>query len=111
MVNTWYPLSVRSQPHREELEIGQLLRAARARRGESLRGVANHLGVSPSYLSRVEGGAKQPSSSFRAAVAQYYGLTNDDVLLAVGQVPPDVVEILRRRPDLLAEIRRRGRVE
>lgn len=92
-----------------DASIGRLLRAARSKRGESLRGVAGRLGVDPSYLSRVEAGVQRPSPGLQRAASDYYGLTADEVLLASGIVPPDITDILRRNPDLLAEIRHRGR--
>jgi transcriptional regulator with XRE-family HTH domain len=88
-------------------EIGRLLRAARERRGQSLRNAATGLGVDPSYLSRVEVGMKPPSSAFSQNASQYYGLSPDELALASGTVPDDILEILRDNPALLAELRLR----
>ena len=87
--------------------VGQLLRAARERRGESLRGAASGLGVDPSHLLRVEAGRKHPSSELRRAASDYFGLDPDAVVLAAGSAPADILEILHQNPALVAEIRAR----
>jgi transcriptional regulator with XRE-family HTH domain len=93
-----------------DVTVGDLLKAARGQRGVSLRQAAGHIGVDPSYLSRVEAGIQAPSHGLRQAASEYYGLASDELLLASGVVPSDVVDILRRNPRLLGEIRRRGRL-
>jgi transcriptional regulator with XRE-family HTH domain len=89
-----------------EARIGELLKAARRERGETLRRAASELGVHASHLSRVESGHKQPSLALQKAASDYYQLADDEVLLARGMLPDDVLEILRARPELLDEIRR-----
>jgi len=49
--------------------VGELLRDARADRGETLAETAQRAGVSPQYLSEVERGLKEPSSEMIAAIA------------------------------------------
>ncbi len=74
-------------------------------RGESLRTAARNLGVDPSFLSRVESGDRRPSDVLQKQLGEYYGLRGDEVTLAVGDIPADVIEILRRRPDLVERLR------
>lgn len=87
--------------------MADVLRQAREASGRSLRGAAKELGVSPSYLSRVETGQRSLSPRLREGVESLYGLDSDTVALSAGQVPTDVVEILRQHPELLDEIRDR----
>ncbi len=87
--------------------VAQLLRRLRAEQGRSLRGAARDLGVDPSYLSRVENGERQPSGELEERISSHYGLERDSLDLAAGRVPADVLEILRRHPDALDELRRR----
>jgi len=85
--------------------IGRLLKEARERKGASLRAAAGQLGVDPSHLYRVESGAKLPSPHLQQAASDYYGISTQELALASGQIPADIVEILRRNPQLLEVIR------
>lgn len=71
----------------------------------SLRKVAAAIGVEPSYLSKIERG-EQPPPSERTIVALAQELTLDpDVLLALaGKVSADLQEIIRKRPQLFAQL-------
>jgi transcriptional regulator with XRE-family HTH domain len=86
-------------------ELAELLRDLRRSRGESLREAANGLGIDPSHLSRIERGQKQASEPLRERAAKYYAV--DDVVLdlAAGDIPDDVVEILRQHPELISRLR------
>jgi len=86
-------------------ELSELLRRSRVARGESLRAAARNLGVDASYLSRVESGGRRPSDELQQQIGAYYGLRDDDVTLAVGSVPSDVIEILQRNPHLIETLR------
>src|SRR3546814_88188 len=87
--------------------IADLLRQAREARGESLRNAAKAIGIDPSYLSRVEGGAKVPSGAVRDRATSHYELDRDLLALAAGDVPEDVLAILQRHPEVLGELRER----
>lgn len=91
----------------DDVTVAQLLKAARVRRGESLRRAAESLGVDPSHLLRVESGAKPPSLELQSVASDYYGIDRDQLALASGGLPSDVVAILRDHPELLEEIRNR----
>jgi transcriptional regulator with XRE-family HTH domain len=91
----------------ETVVAARLLRQLRKDQGRSLREVADELGVAPSHLSRLERGEKSPSGELIQRAARYYGLDDEIVGLASGRVPADVVEILRRFPELLGELRDR----
>ena len=90
-----------------ERRLADILREAREAGGRSLRAAARDLGVDASYLSRVETGERSPSEGLRDRAENLYGLDSDVVALSAGQVPTDVLEILRENPELLAEIRAR----
>lgn len=59
--------------------IGAALRAARQRKGLSLRGVAASIDVSASLLSQVETGKTQPSVSTLYALVSYLGISLDEL--------------------------------
>lgn len=91
----------------EQSSIAQVLRKAREAKQQSLRSAAADLGVNPSYLSRVENGARPPSASLRERAEGVYGIDGDTLALSSGVVPEDVMEIIRRHPEVLAELRAR----
>jgi len=85
--------------------VADVLRSARKAKGQSLRSAARELGVDPSYLSRVETGERQPSADLCQRAGSLYEIDGDSLALSAGDIPADIVEILRRHPELLVEIR------
>jgi transcriptional regulator with XRE-family HTH domain len=71
----------------------------------SLRQVAFRIGIEPSYLSKIERGDPAPLSE-RKIIALAKELNEDqDVLLALsGKISRDLQEIIRRRPQLFAQL-------
>jgi transcriptional regulator with XRE-family HTH domain len=71
----------------------------------SLRRVAGTIGLEPSYLSKIERG-EQPPPSEKTIVALARVLDQDpDVLLALaGKVSADLQVIIRKRPQLFAQL-------
>jgi transcriptional regulator with XRE-family HTH domain len=71
----------------------------------SLRQVAIRIGVEPSYLSKIERGLPAPLSEEKImALSKDLG-ENPDLLLALaGKVSSDVQMIIRKRPELFAEL-------
>lgn len=91
-------------------EFGDYLRQRRLQKQEqdpafSLRQVAAAIDVEPSYLSKVERG-EQPPPSEATIVALAKVLDEDaDVLLALaGKVSSDLQKIIRKRPQLFAQL-------
>jgi len=87
--------------------LNDLLRDLRERQGRSLREAARALEVDPAHLSRVERGAKPASEAILERAAGYYSIPRELLALSRGVVPADVVELLQRHPELLAELRSR----
>lgn len=71
----------------------------------SLRQVAKRVGVEPSYLSKLERG-EQTALSEEKIIALAMELGEDpDVLMALnGKVSKDIQEIIRKRPQLFAQL-------
>ena len=91
--------------------LGEYLRKRRMEKQElegnaySLRSIAGRIGVEPSYLSKIERGLEpRPSEETTRALA--VALDEDpDVLLAMaGKVSSDLQEIIRKRPQLFAQL-------
>lgn len=90
--------------------LGQYIREKRETlraedKSYSLRQVATRIGVEPSYLSKIERG-EQAYLSEEKIVALAKDLGEDaDVLLALsGKISKDIQEIIRKRPQLFAQL-------
>lgn len=70
-----------------------------------LRKVAGRIGISPTFLSRVESGkADPPSEEVIVKLAEELG-ENPDVLLAMaGKISSRLIEIVTKRPELFATV-------
>jgi transcriptional regulator with XRE-family HTH domain len=95
---------------KEAETFGEYVRSRReARRREdrrfSVRQVAARIGVEPSYLSKVERGEQAPPSEEKIhALARELGEDPDILLALAGKVSSDLREIIRRRPQLFAQL-------
>ncbi|SKC69594.1 Helix-turn-helix domain-containing protein [Paraburkholderia hospita] len=71
----------------------------------SLRGVARHLGMEASYLSKVERGVvPPPSEDVIRRLADVLGEDLDTMMLLAGKVSPRLQKIVGKRPKLFAEL-------
>lgn len=61
--------------------IGEKLRVLRERQGLTSRELGAILGVSNSYLIRIENGKKRPSIDLVAKIAHYFNVTTDQLIL------------------------------
>ncbi|BBY87832.1 hypothetical protein MTOK_36140 [Mycolicibacterium tokaiense] len=84
-----------------------MLRELRRQQGRSLRSAAADIGVAPSQLSRLERGQRGLAPEVTKRLSSYYGVSADVIWLAQGDVPADIVEILRAHPDAIAHLRER----
>jgi HTH-type transcriptional regulator, competence development regulator len=80
------------------VRFGQLFRSLRASRGIGIKKLAPDLGVTYSYLSKLESGGVGPSEEFVSRVSTYFHYDKNELLLSAGKVPPEVLEILRSHP-------------
>lgn len=60
-----------------------------------IKSAGPRVGVSYSYLSKVENGKKIPSIALISALCELYGADADDVIAKAGALPPDVSQIIR----------------
>lgn len=90
--------------------FGQYLRGRReALRAEnrrySLRQVAQRIGVEPSYLSKIERGEPAPLSEEKIIKLAIELDEDPDMLLALsGKVSSELQEVIRKRPQLFAQL-------
>lgn len=92
------------------MSFGSFLRGRRERLRKddarySLRQVAARIGVEPSYLSKVERGlVAPPSEGTTVRLAADLDLDPDALLALAGKVSSDLLEAIRKRPELFAEL-------
>ena len=89
--------------------FGQAVREAREQlrgrdRRYSLRQVAQRIEVEPSYLSKVERGREVPSEPKIRRLADELGLNRDVLLALAGKVSADLQLVIRKRPELFAQV-------
>ena len=92
---------------RSETTLGKALRAARMGRGFGLRELARRVGISATYLSRIETGEERrpPSEEALTALARDLAADPDELLALAGRVPADVLDILLADRTLWATLR------
>ena len=95
-----------------DLDFGETLRARRTAKAEndpafSLRQVAGRVGLEPSYLSKIERGEQPPPGEQTIRrLAEELGENPDALLALAGKVSSDLLEIIRERPTVVAELLR-----
>lgn len=73
----------------------------------SVRQVAQRIGVEPAFLSKIERDVTPPPSEAKiVALAKELGEDPDLLLAMAGKVSSDLQEIIRKRPQLFAELLR-----
>jgi len=92
------------------MTLGSYIREIRERHREedkkySLRQVAQRVGVEPAYLSKIERElVPPPSEDTIRKIAQDLGEDEDLLLAMAGKVSSDLQEIIRKRPQVFAEL-------
>lgn len=81
------------------IKFGTVLRQLRTKTGVGIKVLAPRLGVTYTYLSKLENDEVGPSEELVGRVAKYFKYDRDHLLLSAGKVPPEVLDILRENPD------------
>lgn len=95
-----------------DLDFGETLRARRMARVEgdpsfSVRKLAERVGIEPSYLSKIERGEQPPPGEQTIRrLAEELGEDPDSLLALGGKVAADLLDIIRERPSVVAELLR-----
>src|SRR4051794_37255930 len=88
-------------------KFGAFIRREREGREIGLREMAKMIGVSPTYLSKVERDEFSPPVEDKVrAIAKIIGCDADELLARAGRVSTDISEIIKRRPVELAALLR-----
>src|SRR6476620_1151805 len=88
-------------------KFGAFVRRARGAKEIGLREMAKMIGVSPTYLSKVERDEFAPPAEDKVkAIAQVIGCDVDELLARAGRVASDLSDIIKRHPVELAALLR-----
>ena len=88
-------------------KFGEFVRRERAAKDIGLREMAKMIGVSPTYLSKVERDEFAPPAEDKVkAIAQVIGCDVDELLARAGRVASDLSDIIMRHPSELAALLR-----
>jgi transcriptional regulator with XRE-family HTH domain len=79
--------------------LGQRLRALRAERDVTLKGLARRLDVDPSFLGRMERGIVAAPESVVRAIASELEVAAEPLLVLAGHLPEDIQQMFRRQPE------------
>jgi transcriptional regulator with XRE-family HTH domain len=86
-----------------ERKFGETVRALREARKIGLRRFAEKVGMSPTYLSKVERDEFDPPAEEKVKrIAEVLGQNPDELLALAGRVASDLPEIIRRHPREMA---------
>ena len=88
-------------------KFGAFIRAERERKEIGLREMARMIGVSATYLSKVEQDEYPPPAEDKVkAIAKIIECNPDDLLARAGRVSSDLSEIIKRHPVEMAALLR-----
>jgi HTH-type transcriptional regulator, competence development regulator len=79
--------------------FGQILRKLRLGCGTGIKRLAPELGITYSYLSKLENGDVAPSEELVGKIAQYFDYDRDRLLISAGKIPKEILVILQQHPD------------
>ena len=83
--------------------FGALVRREREAKEIGLREMAKNIGISPTYLSKIERGDFDPPAEDKVRkIAEIIGRDPDELLALAGRVASDLTDIIRQRPRELA---------
>ena len=88
-------------------KFGAFVRRERERKEIGLREMAKMIGVSPTYMSKVERDEFHPPAEDKVrAIAKIIGCDEDELLAQAGRVASDLSDIIKRHPVELAALLR-----
>ena len=78
--------------------FGSSLRDLRHKSGYSIKGLAKHINVNYSYLSKIENGHSTPSEKFIDRIADFFNYDKEELMVRAGKIPEDIVRIISDNP-------------
>ena len=81
------------------MSFGNTLRRLRQGKSIGLRDLAKKLHYDRAYLSRIENNTVSPSDEFLKAAAKFFKVAEQELRIAAGKFPKDVLNILTNHPE------------
>lgn len=79
--------------------FGRILRYLRSQSGIGIKRLAPKLGVSYTYLSKLENQEVAPSEKLVGRIATHFHYDRDRLLISAGRIPEEILQILQDHPD------------
>jgi transcriptional regulator with XRE-family HTH domain len=79
-------------------KFGAFIRRERKAKGIKLREMARQVGVSPTFLSKVETEDWKPGEDKLRKIAEAIGCDADELVARAGRVPSELSEIIKQHP-------------
>jgi transcriptional regulator with XRE-family HTH domain len=89
--------------------LGQRIKNERLALGMTQRDLADAVGITVPYMSKIEAGKETPTDEKIVKLAKVLGLNPDELILAAGRMPVDVMDRLAADPAKGLEFLRRIR--
>jgi len=89
--------------------LGQQIKQRRLARGLTQRQLAGAVGITVPYVSKIEADRETPTDEKLERIASELGLNADELILAAGRLPADVMDRLAANPAKALEFLRRVR--
>jgi len=86
--------------------LGKRLRELRSATGRGIKQIAPEIGLSYSYLSKLENGHVEPSEETIRRLAEYFNVDPEILGILAGKLPNNVVEILKNDPEAAVRLLR-----
>jgi transcriptional regulator with XRE-family HTH domain len=88
------------------MKFGRILRQLRTQSGVGIKRLAPELGVTYSYLSKLENEDIGPSERLIERVAEHFDYDRSRLMLSAGKVPDEILRILQDNPDEAVKVLR-----
>jgi transcriptional regulator with XRE-family HTH domain len=86
------------------MEFGPYVKRERESRKLGLRDLAEQLGISPAYVSRVEHGTLDPTEEVVVKWAKALGQDPDFMMALLGRIRADLVQQIKRNPGAYGQL-------
>lgn len=80
------------------MTFGKMLRKLRSEKGVSIKQLAPAVGVNYTYISKLENSKVNPSPEVVEKLSHYFDYDSDELMLAAGKIPKDILSILQSNP-------------
>lgn len=105
-------MSLRNLYHNRAMSsatLGQRIKTRRLEKGLTQRELAEAAGITVPYMSKIEADRETPTDEKLRRIAEELGMNPDELILAAGRLPDDVMERLAADPTKALEFLRRVR--